>query len=96
MSDNQDPEDEDASDPKLEGLPQTPAGREHMAKRIGLLSRLRECHMVLHKVKFLQGDVYHVLGASHSTAEDIAYTAAEKLRQTLLKGDTMPFSPLLL
>lgn len=77
----------DADDEDIEdrGLPKTPAGEDHRAKRIALLARLRECLMVLHRVKFLQGDVCHVLGSSYSEKEDAAYADAENLRKDLLK-----------
>ncbi|KAG9310910.1 putative E3 ubiquitin-protein ligase [Chiua virens] len=75
--------DEDVED---QGLPKTPAGEEHRGKRIALLARLRECLMVLHRVKFLQGDVHHVLGSSYSEKEDAAYADAESLRKDLLKS----------
>jgi E3 ubiquitin-protein ligase SHPRH len=74
--------DEDEDD----DLPRTPAGEEHAIKRRSFRQRLRECRVTLHRVKFLQGDVYHILGASHSPAEDAAYEAAEKIRSDLLKG----------
>jgi len=70
-------------------LPHTPAGEEHTIKRRSLQQRLRECHVTLHRVKFLQGDVYHILGASHSPAEDAAYEAAEEIRHDLLKSKSM-------
>ena len=65
-------------------LPNTLADEEHGKKRSGLQNRLRECRLVLHQAKFLQGDIYHILGTSQS--EDEAYGAAEKLRHDLLKG----------
>lgn len=69
------------------GIPKTRAGAEHILKRVTLVKRLRDCNLVLHKVKFLQGDVYHVLGTSYSDAEDAAYAAAERLRRDLLKRE---------
>jgi E3 ubiquitin-protein ligase SHPRH len=66
-------------------LPKTPAGEEHAVKRRALVHRLRECNLVLHKVFFLKGDVYHVLGESYSKDEDVAYGNAEELRRKLLK-----------
>ncbi|KAG2078621.1 hypothetical protein BDR04DRAFT_1087088 [Suillus decipiens] len=77
---------DDVEDVEDRGLPKTPAGEEHSIKRRALQQRLRECLMVLHRVKFLQGDVYHVLGASHSDKEDASYAAAETLRKNLLKS----------
>ncbi|KAG1893017.1 SNF2 family N-terminal domain-containing protein [Suillus fuscotomentosus] len=77
---------DDVEDVEDRGLPKTPAGEEHSIKRRALQQRLRECLMVLHRVKFLQGDVYHVLGASQSDKEDAAYAAAETLRKNLLKS----------
>lgn len=76
---------EDEEDVEDRGLPKTPAGEDHRVKRAALLARLRECSMVLHRVKFLQGDVYHVLGSSYSDKEDAAYADAETLRKDLLK-----------
>ncbi|KAH7925001.1 hypothetical protein BV22DRAFT_1034512 [Leucogyrophana mollusca] len=69
-----------------EDLPKTPAGEEHSIKRRALQQRLRECLMVLHRVKFLQGDIYHVLGPSQSEKEDASYSAAELIRKDLLKS----------
>ncbi|KAF8439971.1 SNF2 family N-terminal domain-containing protein [Boletus edulis BED1] len=77
---------EDEEDIEDRGLPKTPAGEDHRVKRAALLARLRECLMVLHRVKFLQGDVYHVLGSSYSEKEDAAYGYAESLRKELLKS----------
>ena len=77
--------DEDVDDLEDRDLPKTPAGEEHSIKRRALQQRLRECLMVLHRVKFLQGDVYHVLGALQSDKEDASYAAAETLRKDLLK-----------
>ncbi|KAF9566044.1 hypothetical protein CPC08DRAFT_682833 [Agrocybe pediades] len=91
--DNDESEDEDESergdeggeeDPEEKGLPKTPAGEEHRTKRRALKQRLRDGHITLHRVKFLQGDVHHVLG--NSEQEDAAYQAAEQLRRDLLKA----------
>lgn len=68
-------------------LPKTPAGQEHGIKRRALQQRLRESRVTLHRVKFLQGDVYHVLGGSNAAAEDAAYAAAEDIRRGLLKSE---------
>lgn len=78
-----DSEDEGSEDTKL---PRNPAGEEHTMKRGALQHRLREIKLVLHKVKFLQGDVYHMLGEAFSSAEAEAYDAAEAIRRDLLKG----------
>ena len=71
-------------DPEEKDLPKTPAGEEHRIKRRAIKQRLREGQLVLHRVKFLQGDVFHVLG--RSADEDVAYQAAETLRHGLLKS----------
>ncbi|KAK7460694.1 hypothetical protein VKT23_009409 [Stygiomarasmius scandens] len=74
-------DDEDAEDDK--GLPKTPAGKEHRDRGKALRQRLREIQIVLHRVKFLQGDVYHNLAqAAH---EEKAYEDAEGLRKNILK-----------
>jgi E3 ubiquitin-protein ligase SHPRH len=67
-------------------LPRTPAVEEHGIKRRALQHRLRESFVTLHRVKFLEGDVYHVLGASHGPDEDAAYASAEEIRRNLLKS----------
>ncbi|KAI6007072.1 SNF2 family N-terminal domain-containing protein [Pisolithus albus] len=79
-------DDGDEEEVEDRGLPNTPAGEDHRAKRHGLQQRLRECYMVLHRVKFLQGDVYHVLGPSHSEKENACYSVAETMRKDLLKS----------
>ena len=71
-------------DPEEKDLPKTPAGEEHRIKRRSIKQRLREGRLVLHRVKFLQGDVFHVLG--RPADEDAAYQAAETLRHGLLKS----------
>lgn len=86
--------DDDASEPTAADdssptdLPKTPAGEEHSTKRRAIMQRLRECHLVLHKVLFLKGDVYHVLGEKHSKDEDASYVKAEELRRKLLKCES--------
>ncbi|KAI5993262.1 SNF2 family N-terminal domain-containing protein [Pisolithus albus] len=79
-------DDGDEEEVEDRGLPNTPAGEDHRAKRHGLQQRLRECYMVLHRVKFLQGDVYHVLGPSYSEKENACYSVAETMRKDLLKS----------
>ena len=69
-----------------EGIPRNPAGDAHRAKGLFLNARMRVVRIALHKIKFLQGDVYHVLGKSYEDAENEAYAAAEELRRTLLRG----------
>ncbi|PBK60985.1 hypothetical protein ARMSODRAFT_676532 [Armillaria solidipes] len=69
-----------------DGLPRTLAGEEHGIKRRALQQRLRESRMVLHRVKFLQGDTYHVLGDSFSAEESAAYAECEEMRRNLLKS----------
>ncbi|KAJ7453930.1 hypothetical protein B0H11DRAFT_2176342 [Mycena galericulata] len=78
LESDDDDDDEDSS--------RTAAAKEHRAKRTGLKHRLRDCRLVMHRVKFLQGDVYHMLGASQSVKENAAYGEAETIRRTLLKS----------
>ncbi|KAI0350953.1 hypothetical protein OH77DRAFT_1411940 [Trametes cingulata] len=78
--------DGDSVDADDEGLPHNPVGDAHRAKLGMLQNRLRDARIVLHKVKFLQGDVYHVLGDQYANQENDAYAAAEELRRVLLKG----------
>ncbi|SRR6266404_1780082 len=76
-------DDDNLSD--YEGLPKTPAGEEHVHKSRALQQRLREFYLILHRVKFLQGDVYHWMGESKLREEAAAYGAADGLRSKLLK-----------
>jgi E3 ubiquitin-protein ligase SHPRH len=45
---------------------------------------LREAKLILHKIKFLMGDLFHNLEMSKD--EDEAYEHAERLRKDLLQG----------
>jgi E3 ubiquitin-protein ligase SHPRH len=69
----------------FEWLPKTVAGEEHVHKSRALQQRLRECYFTLHRVKFLQGDVYHWIGESKDVEEAAAYEAAGGIRSKLLK-----------
>ncbi|KAH9943662.1 SNF2 family N-terminal domain-containing protein [Amylocystis lapponica] len=80
-------EDSDLTDDDDEDSPQNPAGEEHETMKRALQHRLRECRITLHKVMFLKGDVYHVLGQSYADSEGEAYAAAEELRRLLLKSN---------
>ena len=68
------------------GLPKTIAGEEHLRKRSGFQARLREYTLLAHQIRFLLGDVYHILGPNYSAQEDESYVAAETLRKQLLKS----------
>ena len=57
-------------------------------KRSGIANRLREAELILHKVMFLMGDIYHTLGAKYSKEEESAYAKAELIRRKLLKGES--------
>ncbi|KAJ6581273.1 SNF2 family N-terminal domain-containing protein [Mycena capillaripes] len=63
----------------------TSAAKAHRSKRHALKQRLRDGQLVMHRVKFLQGDAYHMLGASQSAAENTAYGEAETIRRAILK-----------
>lgn len=69
-------------------LPKNAAGEEHRVKRRALQHRVRECQITLHKVAFLKGDVYHVLG--NGNEETAAYEKADDLRRLLLRGKWQP------
>lgn len=69
-----------------QNIPRLILDEEHAAKRRVLQQRLREMRLVLHRVKFLQGDVYHVLGGQYSAAETEAYGVADEIRRDLLRG----------
>jgi len=59
-----------------------------IGKRGGVTNRLREAELLLHKVTFLIGDVYHTLGTKYSKEEESAYAKAELIRRKLLKGES--------
>ncbi|KAJ7026292.1 SNF2 family N-terminal domain-containing protein [Mycena alexandri] len=59
--------------------------KEYRIKRRVLKQRLRDGKLVMHRVKFLQGDAYHMLGASQLAAENAAYAEAETIRRAILK-----------
>lgn len=77
----------DSRDGDDDGLPYTAAGEEYRIKKQALRQRIRECQIVMHKIQFLKGDVYHVLGERYSADESTAYATAEDLRRVLLKGE---------
>lgn len=64
-----------------------PDEEEDVGKRNGIARSLREAEILLHKVTFFMGDLYHTLGAKYSKEEDSAYAKAELIRKKLLKGD---------
>lgn len=63
-----------------------PEEEEDIGKRNGIARGLREAEILLHKVTFFMGDLYHTLGAKYSKEEDSAYAKAELIRKKLLKG----------
>ena len=70
---------------------ETPSNHEEIvvddiAKRGAVANRIREAEILLHKVTFFKGDVYHTLGAKYLKEEDAAYAKAESIRKKLLKG----------
>ena len=74
------------------GLPKSPAGDERIHKSRALQQRLRDCYLTLHKVKFLQGDMYHWMGESKAVKEELAYSAAGGIRSKLLKCMFLSYS----
>ena len=83
VDDDHSVDDDDDSDDS--GLPRTRAGEEHLHKARALQQRLRECYLTLHRVNFLQGDVYHWMGESKFVEEQVSYKAADNIRSKLLK-----------
>lgn len=84
-SENSDWDDVDVDGLGDSGLPKTIAGKAHHHKGTGLVSRMREAKLLLHRVKFLQGDVFHSLGQKER--EDASYGHAEALRRELLSSE---------
>jgi E3 ubiquitin-protein ligase SHPRH len=82
---------DDNNDPDDSGLPKTPAGEEHLHKSRALQQRLRDCYLTLHRVKFLQGDIYHWMGERKAAEEVVAYKAADEMRGKLLKCAFPPY-----
>ncbi|KAG8974351.1 hypothetical protein FRC05_007512 [Tulasnella sp. 425] len=73
----------DDSSPNPELLPASAEGDEHRHARQGLLARIREAQVVLHRIEFSLGDLYHQLGKAKE--EEESYGNAEALRRSLLK-----------
>ncbi len=82
--------DHESFDGDDDGLPRNSVGDRYRTKRNALQLRLRECQVTLHKVQFLKGDIYHILGESFGEQESAAYAAAEDLRRILLKSAYFP------
>jgi E3 ubiquitin-protein ligase SHPRH len=80
--------------PELDGA--DPAGEEHDVKRRAIHSRLRECQVTFHRIMFLLGNVYHVLGERCASEETAAYEAAEDIRRGLLKREWFRRGPILI
>ncbi|KAG8904371.1 hypothetical protein FRC01_008755, partial [Tulasnella sp. 417] len=78
-----DTEPDDTSSPNPELLPANAEGDEHRHIRQGLLARIREAQVVLHRIEFCLGDLYHQLGKVKE--EEESYANAEALRRSLLK-----------
>ena len=75
-----------SEDGEDDGIPQTAAGEEYRNKKLALRQRFRECQISMHKVQFIKGDIYHVLGRRYTDEENAAYAAAEDLRRVLLRS----------
>jgi len=73
-----------------------PREDDDAGKRSGITNRLREAELLLHKVTFLMGDMYHTLGAKYSKEEESAYAKAELIRRKLLKGELHVPAPTIL
>ncbi|KAG9016567.1 hypothetical protein FRB90_003006 [Tulasnella sp. 427] len=73
----------ESSSPNPELLPASAEGDEHRHVRQGLLARIREAQVVLHRIEFSLGDLYHQLGKVKE--EEDSYERAETLRRSLLK-----------
>jgi len=85
MDDDDSSIDDDNDESDDSGLPKTPAGEEHLHKSRALQQRLRDCYFALHRVKFLQGDMYHWMGGSKVAEEATSYKAADEIRGKILK-----------
>jgi len=63
-------------------LPANAEGEEHRAQRMPMTIRIREIQVVLHRIGFCLGDLYHTLGKENEEREN--YEAAETQRRSLL------------
>ncbi|KAF9484752.1 hypothetical protein BDN70DRAFT_849017 [Pholiota conissans] len=82
-SDAESTKEDDEDDNEEKGIPNTLAGKEHKNKGRQLRDRLRKGYILRHRVHFLLGDVWHVLG--NSSEEDSAYQNAERVRHEILR-----------
>jgi E3 ubiquitin-protein ligase SHPRH len=78
------PKSDDEFSPDDERFPKTKLGEELQARNLALQQRMRECQVTRHKIAFLCGDIYNVLG--NIEAERLAYEQADELRNQLLHG----------
>ncbi|KAJ7050573.1 SNF2 family N-terminal domain-containing protein [Mycena amicta] len=58
--------------------------KQHRSRKSALKLRAREAQLVFHRVKFLQGDLFHMLGEAHTASEVAAYDEAESIRRVVL------------
>ncbi|KAG8938004.1 hypothetical protein FRC00_003878 [Tulasnella sp. 408] len=75
---------DDAFSPNPELPPTSAEGDGHRHTRQALLARLRECHVVLHRIEILLGALFHQLG--NTDKEHLSYGNAERLRKMLLQN----------
>lgn len=77
----------DTFSPNPELLPTNVEGGDHRHTRQALFARLRKCHVVLHRIEFLLGDLFHQLG--NTDKERLSYDNAERLRTMLLQSESV-------
>ncbi|KAG9045395.1 hypothetical protein FS837_006386 [Tulasnella sp. UAMH 9824] len=75
---------DEAFSPSPELLPTNTEGDGLRHNRQALFARRRECHVVLHRIEFLLGDLFHQLG--NKDKERLSNGNAEGLRKMLLKN----------
>ncbi|KAF8343895.1 SNF2 family N-terminal domain-containing protein [Cantharellus anzutake] len=65
------------------GLDESAGADPRKSYRHGLFQRLRDARILLHRIKFSLGDIYHAMGENGQEVEN--YDAAEVIRQSILK-----------
>ncbi|KAH7107566.1 SNF2 family N-terminal domain-containing protein [Auriculariales sp. MPI-PUGE-AT-0066] len=61
------------------------AAEETRNRLRALKARLREAYIARHKIVFIMGDIYHVLGERFAKEEEKSYSTAETLRKSILQ-----------
>lgn len=75
----------ESGEDQMSELPASAEGEEHRRVRMAFVSRIREARVLLHRIEFSMGDLYHHFGKSRE--EEEAYGEAEAIRRSLLQSE---------